>query len=133
MHSNAGFKLSGSSNRTRAALRYVTTLQHSGSNYQFASAPQRVVVQALPFVIDLTRYVPGGAVQQQLTTNYFDKSSDCQQHGKWQLNQSQFPLAPGVYYPPCDVQISGSNLTGHVSIVATGKLHLSGSQIRLRP
>lgn len=133
VHSNAGLKLSGSENVLRAAVRYVTTYQQGGSRNQFASPPQQVSIHTRPYAVDLASYKPGGAVQQATGSHYFDRSTECGRDGKWKLNQPDFPLAAGVHYAPCDVEISGSDVSGRATIVSTGRVQLSAASARLTP
>ena len=35
--------------------------------------------------------------------------------------------APGVYYAACDIQVSGADLGGRVTLVSEGRVKLSGS------
>ena len=133
VHSNAGLTLSGSQNIFRAAVEYVTRYEQGGANNQFASAPVQVSAQSLPYAIDINAYRPGGAVQAALGAAYFDKTSACGSNGKWELSQRSFPLPPGVYWVPCDIEISGSNISARFTIATTGKIQLSGAQAKLTP
>lgn len=133
MHSNGSLKIAGSKNAFSAAVTYVSSQQVSGSNNTFAVPTARVAARLLPYTIDVLSYAPGGSVQQALGAAYFDKSPVCASQGKWKVSGSQLPLAAGVYYVPCEVQISGSNITSRLTLVSTGKVQISGSQVVLTP
>src|SRR6185312_5202573 len=53
-------------------------------------------------------------------------------HG-FKRNTNQFPLASGVYWIPCDVQLNGSSPAGNVTLVSTGSIQISGSRGTFTP
>ena len=127
VHSNSGIRWSGSQNTVDGPVHYVTTFANSGSQNTFSITPRIVSPQPLPQLIDFDEYRPGGPVQAALGSSYLDQSSECVKKKRWQRSGSRIVLPPGVYWIPCDVQLSGSSFSGTVSLISTGSIQLSGS------
>jgi hypothetical protein len=133
VHANADLGITGSGNSFRGSVTYVGAYQAGGSANVFASAPAQVPSRPAPYAIDLLDFAPGGSVHQALTGKYFDRSADCRNSGKWIVDASHFPMLEGVYYAPCDVQMVASSIAGRMTVVATGTIHVAGSQLKVTP
>jgi hypothetical protein len=86
-------------------------------------------VQPFPFRPDLASYRPGGALALEAGAAYHDVSAECS-GGAWRASTV---LAPGVYYAACDIQLSGADLGGRVTLVSEGHVKLSGSRPSFDP
>jgi hypothetical protein len=51
----------------------------------------------------------------------------------WVGQGSGAPLAPGVYYAGCDIQLRGSDIGGRVTLVSEGRVRISGSRPSFDP
>jgi hypothetical protein len=80
--------------------------------------------QGFPFAPRIADYRPGGVVSQQLGSAYHDVSSSCA-NGAWTGPSTP---AAGVYYAPCDIRLSGSQVGGQVTLVSEGHVKVSGSR-----
>lgn len=133
VHSNASFRLNGAQNVMHGPVRYVQTLQNAGASNTFDVPPRRVAPHDLPLLLDLNDYRPGGRVAAAVGAKYFDGTGECTKKGKWQRSGANFPLPAGVYFVPCDVQMSGASLSGNATIVSTGTIQLSGASANFSP
>ena len=128
VHSNAGFKVTGSNNKVSGRAEYGTTTYLHGSKN--AVAPVKVPAADPPFAFNFADYKPGGRAALA-AEKYTDATSICKSQGKFKW---PYPLPlKGLIYVPCDVYISGSYVRGTATIVSTGKIHVSGSGINLQP
>ncbi|MGB0514623.1 MAG: Ig-like domain-containing protein, partial [Wenzhouxiangellaceae bacterium] len=49
--------------------------------------------------------------------------------GRWQHGAGDGPLAEGLYWVPCDVSLNVSDLSGAISVVASGSIQVNGSNV----
>jgi len=126
LHSNDFLKMNGS-NSIVGSVEYVTGLDDSGEQ-PFDQQPQQVEIAPYPVNFDLADYQPGGRAAIDAGANYFDMSNEC--GDKW---DAKGDLAAGLYYVPCEVVFSDSDLEGEITIVATGPIEVSGSEENFRP
>ncbi len=133
VHSNSGIRWSGAQNLVDGPVHHVGDFRNSGSQNTFTITPRLVAPQPLPQLIDIDDYRPGGRVQAELGSAYLDQSDECARKGRWKRNGSNITLPPGVYWIPCDVQLSGSRFSGNVTLVGTGSFQLSGSSATFEP
>ncbi|MDC8011356.1 carboxypeptidase regulatory-like domain-containing protein [Tahibacter soli] len=133
VHSNASFRLNGAQNVMHGPVRYVQTLQNAGASNTFDVPPRRVAPHDLPLLLDLNDYRPGGRVAAAAGAKYVDGTSECAKKGAWRRSGANFPLPAGVYWIPCDVEMSGASLSGNATIVATGTIQLSGASANFSP
>ena len=97
VHSNSDIRLAGAQNVVDGPVHYVTSFTNSGNQNTFTFLPRQVATQALPTLLDLHDFEPGGSVATAVGTQYVDASAECASanHG-WQRNASQMPLSSGV-------------------------------------
>ena len=135
IHSNADIAISGAQNTIDGPVHYATTFVNNGSLNTFTYLPRQVAPQPLPTLLDANAYKPGGAVAQAVGAgNYFDATAECAAKSHvFKRNPNQFPLAAGVYWIPCDVQLNGSGPAGNVTMVSTGTIQISGSKGTFTP
>ena len=133
VHSNSGIRWTGAQNLVDGPVHVVGEFRNSGSQNTFTLTPRVVTPQPLPRLLDIEDYRPGGPVQAALGSAYLDQTAECQQKGRWKRNGSNITLASGVYWIPCDVQLSGSRFNGNVTLVSTGSVQFSGSSATFQP
>ncbi len=122
-HSNNELKVTGSNKVFTGGTEYATKIQTSGSGNTFSPSPVQTPPSGFPKVFPIADYQPGGRAAVAAGAAFFDMSSAC--GSKWQPSGV---LAPGLYWVPCDVGISGRQFTaGPVTIAAGGDIHVSGS------
>jgi len=126
-HSNGGIKINGSDNRFSGGLTRVKRLDNGGSNNILLPLPEKVNKQPWPLVYSLNDYAPGGRAAVQAGKHYFNQSAECDDNGKWDVSVQDTELESGLYWVPCDVVFSASNLTGQFTVVSTGLIEFSGS------
>lgn len=131
--SNSDIVFTGSQNLIDGPVHYVTSFSNSGSQNTFTYQPRSINPQPLPTLLNLADFQPGGVVATAVGTQYFDQSAECAAKGSWQRTSTQMPLAPGVYYIPCDVHISGNAPVGNVTLVSTGLLQIDGAKGSFTP
>jgi RHS repeat-associated protein/uncharacterized repeat protein (TIGR01451 family) len=123
-HSNAGIRVSGSGHAFVGGTQYATTLTVQGSGSTFDPAAVLAPAGGFPFEFVWADYQPVGRAATAAGAAYHQiASSECK-GGKW---KPATPLAAGLYVVPCGVQISGSDVAGNVTIVASGDIKVSGS------
>jgi hypothetical protein len=132
VHSNADIVLTGAQNLIDGPVHYVTSFSSTPNN-TFTYLPRPVPAQPLPTLLNLADFQPGGAVAKAVGAQYFDETGNCGHGGKWHLTPKDMPLAAGVYYAPCDIQIDGDSPGGNVTLVGTGAIQISGSKGTFTP
>ena len=134
IHSNGDIAISGAQNTIDGPVHYVTTFANNGSQNTFTYVPRQVVPQPLPTLLNPDDYKPGGAVAHAVgAANFFDATAECSSKHTFKRNPNQFPLASGVYWIPCNVQLNGSGPAGNVTMVTTGAIQISGSKGTFAP
>jgi len=132
IHSNSDIKLAGAQNLIDGPVHYVSGLQNSGSQNTFTFQPRQVAPQPLPTLLNVDDFKPGGPIAQALGAQYLDQSAECASKHTWQRQPKQ-PLPAGVYWIPCDAQISGADSSGNVTLVSTGSIQISGARAAFQP
>jgi len=132
IHSNSDIQLAGAQNLIDGPVHYVTTFTNNGGQNTFTFQPRQVVAQTLPTLLNLDDFKPGGPVAASLGTQYFDHTTDCAK-GSWHLTPKDMPLATGVHWVPCDMQISGNGAGGSATVVATGSIQIDGPSATFKP
>jgi RHS repeat-associated protein/uncharacterized repeat protein (TIGR01451 family) len=125
IHSNGQVKILGSL-KSVGQVTYAGELRTVPSLVSFGTSPQKVAVQQIPAQPQVADFRPDGRVAKELGAAYHDVSSECSKgsHGMWK--GSKAPLSPGVYYASCDIKLSGSQLSGKVTLVSEKSIDLSG-------
>jgi RHS repeat-associated protein/uncharacterized repeat protein (TIGR01451 family) len=133
VHSNGDLRVTGSDNRADTA-EYAGVLDVRGASTNLVASPSKVGQVEMPVSFRAADYAPGGSGTAALSADsYFDESSKCSSPtSTFAISGANRELAPGVYYVPCNVSVSGTNLRGQVTIAATGKVSVSGSGHNLR-
>jgi hypothetical protein len=130
-HSNAGIRFTGSGNSLTGGVGYVTSFQNLGANNSFDPAPAQTAQQPFPMSVEVASFQPGGSKADAAGVDFHDMSNLCSQQGTFTISAPS--LAAGLYWVPCKITISASNLTATVTIVSTGQVTLSGSGHNLTP
>lgn len=129
-HANGGIKVSGSAHSFTGGTEYGSTMSVTGSGTVFDPAAVQAPSGPFPVGIDLGSYAPGGPVAASIGAAYHVvDSADCKGSG-WRPDK---PLVAGIYWVPCGVKISGSDVAGRVTIIASGQVHVSGSGNEFTP
>jgi hypothetical protein len=71
--------------------------------------------------VGVDEYRPGAPGALAAGDAYVDVSPSCNRKGVWRPST---PLAPGLYYARCDVELSDEMMPGPVTIVAEGTIDL---------
>ena len=129
VHTNGQLRFVGARKAVTGPSSYAGSLAADTTRNSFSPAPVPVAVQPFPFRPDLASYRPGGALALQAGAAYQDVSAQCS-GGAWRATTV---LAPGVYYAACDIQVSGADLGGRVTLVSEGRVKLSGSRPSFDP
>ena len=113
-------EISGSNNTITGLTEYVTGIEVSGSNNVYT--PTQSSVLPLPVEYHIEDYKPGGAAAEAAREEgrYHYVSGDLRVSDSGEV-------LDGLYYVTGDVNLSGSELSGEVTIVAQGRIHASGS------
>jgi hypothetical protein len=122
VHSNDGIKVSGSTNMVDGITSYTSTFEDSGSENIYIPSPVQVSIRTIPVYYDIEDYKPGGTEAIAAGTNYHYID------GKFHVSDSDVAL-DGLYYVTDEVELSGSNISGVFTIVAEGKIDVSGSEL----
>jgi Flp pilus assembly protein TadG len=133
IHSNKDIDWGGSGNVVNGDGTYVTTATMDTSKISWNPSednPTRVAgtISYSDIVsYEFADYAPGGDIAGSLPSNrYHAKTS-----GDWDLKNSN--IETGVYYTPNNIKIGDSSLTAQVTLVAGGKIEMSGSNVNLTP
>lgn len=130
VHTNGLLRFTGSRKVVTGPTTYAGPLAADTTRHSFAPAPMPVAVRPYPFRPDLAAYRPGGEVAREVGAAYRDMSSRCSA-GAW--SPSSAPLAAGVYYASCDIQVNGADLAGKVTLVSEGRVKVFGSRPQFEP
>ncbi|MEA2075375.1 MAG: carboxypeptidase regulatory-like domain-containing protein [Euryarchaeota archaeon] len=122
VHSNDGIKVSGSTNMVDGITSYTSTFEDSGSENVYIVPPVQVSIRPMPVYYDIEDYKPGGSEAIAAGTNYHYID------GKFHVSDSDIVLN-GLYYVTDEAKLSGSNISGVFTIVAEGKIDISGSEL----
>ncbi|MGA9333779.1 MAG: hypothetical protein WBV39_05820, partial [Rudaea sp.] len=133
VHSNSDIRLNGAQSLMDGPVHYVSSLTVNGSQNTFTLQPRQVSAQPLPTLLDLSDFAPGGPVAAATGAAYYDESAECASKHSWQRSKAHLQLASGVYWIPCDVHLSGSNMSGPVTLVSTGTIQISGAKGTFQP
>jgi hypothetical protein len=126
VRSNFDIKLSGSSNRITSAVEYVNTFEDSGDANVYPST-SKVGAGPLPVTYTIGDYRPGGSAAQA-----------AQQAGRYTVVNGDLDVADdtvlnGLYYVTGDAKLSRDGLRGTFTVVAEGKIDVSGSSHDVTP
>ena len=117
---DSSIEISGSNNTFTGLTEYVTGIEVSGSKNIYEATQSTVL--PLPVEYDIDDYKPGGvaaeAAQQEGRYHYIGGDLKVSSSGE---------VLDGLYYVTGDVKLSGRELSGEVTIVAQGRIHVSGS------
>ncbi|MCP3855621.1 MAG: PKD domain-containing protein, partial [Actinomycetia bacterium] len=120
VHSNAELRTNGNGHEVMGSSEYVTKLKGNGAT--FDPAPTQTGVAARPVTFAIGDYQPGGGAAAAAGAQFFDMSDQC--GNKWKPSG---PLDAGLYWVPCDVQITGTGFSsGPVTIASSGQISVSG-------
>lgn len=114
-------EVSGSNNIVNGGALYGTEIKNSGSGNVFNPEPEQYT-ETLPNPFKIEDYRPGGsaALKAQAEGKYYYIN------GKFSGPESEAELN-GLYYVTEDVKLSKSDISGTYTIVAEGKIDISGS------
>ena len=124
VHSNATSMASGSWHSITGPTTYVCTFQDNGNTSVYTPAPRPDEVTASPVNLSYVDFA----------CNFpFSGSVNLNTEASVWLNgdPNTGVLLPGVYCSTGDLQLSGSNVSGHVTFVAQGRVTISGSDFDL--
>lgn len=126
VHSNAWLKVNGSNNDVNGVGAYVCNNQVSGSGNDFTSGPSSTSVRPLPLDYSYSDFP---------CTRSFNGNFNFNSHNNVWLNNdpSTNTLKPGTYCATGKIELSGSNVTGNVTLVARDTVNISGSDVTLTP
>ncbi len=133
VHSNRDLKISGSRNLLLGGTEYGRRLQLKGHKNVINPPAAKVAPGGSPIEFDIGDYRPGGAAAVAAGQEYFDATSECELEGKWKRHGSGVEIPSGLHYVPCDVVISGADITGSFTIVAEGTIRVAGAGATMGP
>ncbi len=133
VHSNRNLKISGSRNSLLGGTEYARRLQLKGHKNLIDPPAVKVAPGGSPLEFDIADYRPGGAAAVAAGQEYFDATAECELKGKWKRHGNGTEIPSGLHYVPCDVVISGSDITGSFTIVAEGTIRISGARATMGP
>jgi hypothetical protein len=130
-HSNSGVRVSGSSNTFAARVEYVTALNVSGGGNQFQEGTEQVASAPQPISFNVADYAPGGirAQEAQSQGRYYQRT------GTYTFSAGDVALG-GLWYVSGNAKLSGSGMSSPpwgITIVSTGQVEASGSNLNLTP
>ncbi len=111
VHSNAAIKISGSNNDITQLTTAVGNIQITGSGNDVPNKQANATPQPMP-VYDF---------------NYYQQNATYTHSGNWHISGSNETIPAGIHYVNGYVKISGSHISGNVTIVATDYIKISGS------
>ncbi len=114
VHSNATIKISGSNNNITQQTTAVGSIQITGSGNDVPNKQANAAPQPMP-AYDFNLYRQNAAYTH---------------NGDWNITKND-PIPSGIHFVNGNVKISGSNISGNITIVATGYIKISGSGITL--
>ncbi len=124
VHSNSSIKIGGSNNFFDGYFTYSWDLDNPGSGNTFTSPPQQAPYQPPPIDYDYSDFTCDYEWTEDTDLNSLP---EVWVNGDPGTNQ----LIPGVYCSTKDIQLSGQDITGNVSLVAGDELKISGSDFNL--
>lgn len=127
VHSNGGIKIGGSDNQFNGSVTWVEQFDNGGGDNEFSPSPLSTGTQSWPLSTNINNFQPNGSAAVAAGANYYDLHEICEDEGKWDIDVQGTDLDNGLYWVPCDVVFSASNLSGHFTIVSNGKIEISGS------
>ena len=110
VHSNASIKISGTNNDISGRTSAVGRIDIGGTGHELPDRHAGAPAQTMP-AFDFDSYVAKAAFRH---------------NGDWNISKND-PLPAGIHYVNGNVKISGSNVRGGVTIIATGHIKVSGS------
>lgn len=124
--SNADLRISGSKNSFSGAVRYATQFQDAGGENVYPT-PQQLAPSDPPLSYALADYQPGGAA-----------AVVAQSAGRYTLVNGDFEVSEpttlnGLYYVTGNAELSASDVRGTFTIVAAGRIEVSGSSHDVQP
>lgn len=130
VHSNADLVVTGSNHTITGASTYGTTSKVQGSKNTLSPPPTQSAVGPAPATAAVGDFRPGGTAAVAAGSSYFDETPAC---SGGSFNPNPGPLADGLYWVPCDVQLAGSDLQAKITIASTGTIHVSGARDTFTP
>ncbi|MCD6519405.1 MAG: hypothetical protein J7M05_05725 [Anaerolineae bacterium] len=133
IHSNNKIRITGSGHALYGLVEYVKSISVAGSGHYIEPIPPENPRQGgvgdFPLSWNIEDFQPGGKYAQQAAAEgkYHYYTSD------FDFSGTGVEIPEGLYYCEEDVDISGSGLTGHVTIVAQGRITVSGSGLAFTP
>jgi len=126
IHSNEGIKVSGSGHTGNGLVTYVDEFRQTGSGHNFPDTQKLDDPQPMPINFDISDYsdpsVPGTpAYAADQEGKYYYKDGD------WTFSGAGYEIPEGLYYATGKIKISGSGVSGHVTMVAEDIIDISGS------
>ncbi|MFW2334945.1 PKD domain-containing protein, partial [Ilumatobacter sp.] len=126
--------LSGSKNKLLGGTEYVNRIRLTGQNNLIDPAATKVVAREAPVTFDIAGFRPGGAVANAAGADYVDHSAECGAPGQPAvLHLRRDELSRGLHYAPCDVVLTDALSHQPTTIVADGKIKVTGSTSELGP
>lgn len=125
-HSNAGLTVTSCDTVVSGSVEHVDGFvvdPACGALNPNLDAPEAVAVASPPLDLDFDDYRPGGAFATSVE-RYWDVSDQCFD-GRWRVHDQD--LVPGAYFVDCDVAFE--NASGNVTIITTGAITTSGSDL----
>jgi Flp pilus assembly protein TadG len=124
IHSNTSIKIGGSDNTFDGPVTYCNNFYDGGSNNTYNPAPVKTTNQSMPFSYTFSDFPP---------TYYYTKDVDLSSRPElWENNDPDTNrLKTAVIVSTGDIQLSGSGVSGTVTLVAGDELKLSGSNFNL--
>lgn len=129
VHSNADIVVAGTANTVTGDTSYATTLTTHGSGNTSTPAPIQSPAAAPPVSVNVADYMPGGIQATFAGAAYFDETAGCAS-GTFTASS---PLTPGVYWIPCDIELTGNGQQSRLTLISTGNIHVSGSSDTFTP
>ena len=133
VHSNGAFTLTGSGSSVSGPSTYVCGTGPKLTGNTFTPAPAKTAIAALPIVYTAASFAPCTYTFPNANTTY-----NLGQAGPWWVGgtSSSGKLNAGLYCVTganSNISLSGSGVTGTITIVATGTISLTGSGLSLTP
>ena len=126
VHSNSEVKVNGSDNIFNGLVTHTCSLDVGGQNNTFSPPPSSAVSQPLP-----VNYSYGDFPCMMTFTQPTDLNSVPEAWVDSDSNSGQ--LLPGVYCSTKKLSLSGSDVTGSVTLVSQDEVNVSGSNFNLTP
>ena len=124
VHSNKDIHIYGSDDDIEGDVERVGQLLVEGSGNDIIPGPATTCdVAEMPVSWDIVDFQPDGsyAVAADAEGKYYHHVGD------WTFSGSGLTIPEGLHYVSGNATLSGSDLTGNVTIVASGEIHVDGS------